>query len=74
MADYIIPIVFPVQPITVLPGLQLPLLGHAGAILVNGATGEAVYYDYGRYQAETPGQGAGSASDGTFTGTVADSG
>lgn len=48
MADVIIPIVFPDYKISTPVG-KLGDLGHAGVLLIDGATGRTKYYEYGRY-------------------------
>lgn len=62
-ADFVLPVVFPdyiihvydAQEVEVLgkkiktPSLDLPELGHAGVLIVNGKTGSTRYGEYGRY-------------------------
>ena len=65
--DFLIPLVFPDYEITVdeeqqksflgfsfTEKIKIPLLGHAGVLLVNGETGLTKYYEYGRYRNATP--------------------
>ncbi|MCX8711358.1 hypothetical protein J3U57_02330 [Gilliamella sp. B3464] len=50
--DYIIPLVFPdyLIRIDILDStIRVPLLGHAGALIINGKSGQTKYYEYGRY-------------------------
>ncbi|MCP1485395.1 hypothetical protein CQ009_01505 [Pseudomonas sp. MYb2] len=53
--DFVIPVVFPDYKIHVeMLGLsgEVPNLGHAGVLIVNGKTGKTMYGEYGRYQGE----------------------
>lgn len=66
--DFVIPVVFPdylIQVIDrtevnffgrkiVIPAQELPELGHAGVLLINGKTGLTKYYEYGRYPGPGP--------------------
>jgi Pretoxin HINT domain len=48
MGDYFVSVIYGGQNIGVGSGIHAPL-GHAGFISINGATGKASYYEYGRY-------------------------
>jgi hypothetical protein len=65
--DYVIPVVFPDYKIHIdgyqttlfgrkieIPGGSAPYLGHAGVLIINGKTGQAKYYEYGRYPGPGP--------------------
>lgn len=65
--DYVIPLVFPDYKIHIdgyqttffgkkieIPGGKAPYLGHAGVLVINGATGQSKYYEYGRYPGPGP--------------------
>jgi hypothetical protein len=65
--DYVMPLVFPDYKIYIdgyqttvfgrkieIPGGSAPFLGHAGVLIINGKTGHAQYYEYGRYPGSGP--------------------
>jgi len=58
MTDYAIPIVWANYPISTPVG-PVEYLGHAGVVLVDGATGHTRYFEYGRYESDSNGNPIG---------------
>lgn len=56
--DFMIPVIFTNYRIAIRGDFGIYYLGHAGVLLIDGKTGQARYYEYGRYndpKAVTPG-------------------
>lgn len=58
MTDYAVIVSWPQYPIATSAG-HLPGLGHAGVVLVDGASGETKYFEYGRYGKDESGNPIG---------------